>query len=113
MNLSAMHNLFNNVRDQAKIYEKCSERINNPNPDENYECFDDYCLFDLHHDPCEYKNVANQNKYILNMTIDRLNEFKKNLVEQNRPEYDPNADPRCFNGYWDTWMDYNKCNLPK
>lgn len=100
-----MHHLFNDVRGQAKIEEKCSERIAHPNPDENYECFDNYCLFDLHHDPCEYKNVADQNRHVLNETIDRLYEFKKELVRQYLPKYDPNADPRYFDGYWDTWMD--------
>ncbi|XP_050430569.1 arylsulfatase B-like isoform X2 [Adelges cooleyi] len=100
------YQLFYSIRSQARVHDKCSERISKPS--EHYECFNGYCLFDLENDPCEYKNVAKQHPQVLNMTLDMMNEFKKELVKQNRPGIDPNSDPRKFNGYWETWLDHDE-----
>lgn len=110
MDTLTAYNLFYNIRSRAKIDDKCAERINSADPNERYECFDDYCLFDLHQDPCEYRNVGKQNERVLNMTLDMLVQFKKELVLGNRPRVDPNADPKKFNGYWDTWLEHGGSN---
>lgn len=107
MNTLSTYNLFFSIRSQAKIDDKCYDRINSPDPNEHYECFDEYCLFDLQQDPCEYKNIGKQNQQALNMTIDMLNQFKKELVRQNEINVDPNANPSHFDGYWDTWLEGN------
>lgn len=99
------HNLFNSVRSQAKIDDKCVERIFDPNPNENYECFDNYCLFDIQKDPCEYRNIAKQNQQVLNMTLIVLEQYRKEMTKQTIVEIDPNANPSHFDGYWDTWME--------
>lgn len=111
MNSSTACNLFHNVRIQAKISENtCSERISHHDPNEFYDCFDSYCLFNIHRDPCEFQNIATHNRQILNMTIDMLEQFKTEIVKQQQSTIDPNADPRHFNGYWDTWMDSRDVN---
>lgn len=100
------HKLFYGVRSRATITSKCSERISHQDPNaEHYECFDGYCLFDVVQDPCEYRNVGKQNEDILKTTIIMLNRFKKELIEQNPPAIDSNADPRNFDGYWETWLE--------
>lgn len=105
MDTLTTYELFYNVRSQAKIDGKCTERISQSNPDEHYECFDDYCLFDIQQDPCEYRNVAKQNQQAFNATIGMLEQFKKELIKQNESIVNHNADPRYFDGYWETWMD--------
>lgn len=105
MDTLTTYDVFYNVRSRAKIDSKCTERISHTNPDENYECFDDYCLFDLQQDPCEFRNVAKQNQHTFNMTIGILEQFKKELIKQNDTILNFKADPRYFDGYWETWMD--------
>jgi len=107
MDTLTAYDLFYSIRSRAKIDDgKCAERVANANPDERpYECFDDYCLFDVQQDPCEYRNVAEQNRQALAMTVDMLEQFKTEMIEQIIPKIDPNADPRLFDGYWETWME--------
>lgn len=112
MDTLTTYTLFENIRSQAKIDSKCSERISDTNPNENYECFDSYCLFDIQQDPCEYQNIAKNNQQALNMTIDILEQFKKELIKQNIPKIDPKADPLNFDGYWETWMEHNSSDSP-
>lgn len=97
-------NLFRNLRSQAKT--KCPRRVSNPDPNNaNYECFDDYCLFDILQDPCEYQNVAAQNQQVLNMTVEVLGQYRREMVKQYYPKVDLNSNPQYFGGYWDTWME--------
>lgn len=70
-----------------------------------YECFDGYCLFDVHSDPCEYRNVARQNEQVLNMTVALLLQYRREIVRHVYPDVDPNADPTRTDGYWDTWLE--------
>lgn len=112
MDTATTENLFYNLRSQAKIDGKCRERVSDPDPNsEPYDCFDGYCLFDLQRDPCEYQNVAALNQQVLNMTVDMLAQFKKELVKQYYPKVDPNSNPSHFDGYWETWMENNSANL--
>jgi len=105
MDTLTTYDLFYNIRSQAKIDSKCIERIADPDPNGRYQCFDSPCLFDIQQDPCEYQNIASRHPEAFNMTIDLLVQFKKELTMQNYPAIDPAADPRFFDGYWDTWME--------
>lgn len=107
MDASTAENLFYKIRSQARVDgdKLCAQRLSDPDPNNRYECFDGYCLFDLKNDPCEYQNLARENGHILNAIIDLLEQYKKQLVKQNHPTLDPNADPSHFGGYWATWMD--------
>lgn len=107
MDTLTTYDVFYNVRSQAKNNYKCFERISDSDPNKHYECFDDYCLFDVQNDPCEYRNVAKQNQQILNITIDMLEQFKTELIKQYYPKVDPNGNPSYFDGYWDTWMEHS------
>lgn len=105
MNTLTTYELFYNIRSQAKIDNKCPERISSADPNANYECFDNYCLFDVLQDPCEFKNIAKNNQQAFNMTMDMLEQFKSEMIMQIYPTVDPNSNPRFFGGYWDTWME--------
>ncbi|VVC41236.1 Alkaline-phosphatase-like, core domain,Alkaline phosphatase-like, alpha/beta/alpha,Sulfatase, N- [Cinara cedri] len=110
MDTLTTYTLFENVRSQAKVDTKCTERISDYNPNKHYECFDSYCLFDIQQDPCEYRNIAKTNQQALNMTIDMLEQFKKEMIKQVNPEIDPKANPSYFDGYWETWMEHSGSN---
>lgn len=106
--------VFYGVRARAGIGNgTCVDRVSSARPDEPYECFDDYCLFDVHQDPCEYRNVAAQHRDTLNAALDVLNRLRGETVPQYRPDVDPGADPRLFDGYWDTWMEPVGSNVLK
>lgn len=105
MDTLTTYDLFYNVRSQAKVDGKCSERISDPDPNARFECFDSPCLFDIQRDPCEYHNIASRNPEVLNITVDMLGQFKNEMTMQNYPQTDPEADPRFFDGYWDTWLE--------
>lgn len=107
MDTSTVSDLFYSVRSKAKIDRQCVERISDPRPNANYECFDGHCLFDIQNDPCEYRNVRKGNQEILDEMINILERFKKNMTKQNRHDCDPDADPVRFDGYWDNWMEFN------
>jgi len=107
INSSTARDVFYVARSLAKVDgQTCLERVANPNPDQQYECFDGYCLFDILQDPCEYRNVAKQNPQTLNATIHMLERFKKEMTMQvPDPIIDPDADPRRFAGYWEPWLE--------
>ncbi|XP_060859382.1 arylsulfatase B-like isoform X1 [Metopolophium dirhodum] len=107
MNASTARDVFYVARSLAKVDGQiCPERVSNSNPDQQYECFDGYCLFDILQDPCEYRNVAKQNPQTLNATIHMLERFKKEITMQTPfPIVDPDADPRRFAGYWEPWLE--------
>jgi len=101
--------VFNVARSMAKVDGKtCPERVSNP--DQQYECFDGYCLFDILQDPCEYRNLAKQNPQTLEVTIHMLERFKREITKQaTNLIIDPDADPRRFSGYWEPWLEpFNK-----
>lgn len=107
INSSTAPDMFYVVRSQAKVDgQTCPERVSNPKPDQRYECFDGYCLFDTLQDPCEYRNVAEQNPQTLEVTIQMLERFKREMTKQPpTPITDPDADPLRFAGYWDNWLE--------
>lgn len=107
MNASTARDVFYVARSLAKVDgQTCPERVSNPNPDQQYECFDGYCLFDILQDPCEYRNVAKQNPQTLDATIHMLEQFKNEMTMQSPdPLIDPEADPRRFAGYWEPWLE--------
>ncbi|XP_025194249.1 arylsulfatase B-like isoform X2 [Melanaphis sacchari] len=107
MNTLTARDVFYVARSRAKVDgQTCPERVSDPDPDQRYECFDEYCLFDIVQDPCEYRNVAEQNPQMLNQTIDMLRQFKRVMIMQApKPITDPNADPRRFSGYWESWLE--------
>lgn len=105
MNASTARDLFYVALSLAKVDgPKCAERVSNP--DQQYECFDGYCLFDILQDPCEYRNVAKQNPQTLEATIHMLERFKSEITKQATDLIiDPDADPRRFSGYWEPWLE--------
>lgn len=107
MNASTARDVFYIARSLAKVDgQTCPERVSNLNPDQRYECFDGYCLFDTLQDPCEYRNVAEQNPQTLDATIHMLELFKREMAMQApQPIIDPDADPRRFDGYWEPWLE--------
>lgn len=107
MNTSTSRDVFYVARSRAKVDgQTCPERVSDTDPDQRYECFDGYCLFDTLQDPCEYRNVAKQNPQTLAQTIGMLEQFKNEMTMQApKPITDPDADPRRFTGYWEPWLE--------
>ncbi|XP_067010876.2 arylsulfatase B [Anabrus simplex] len=65
----------------------------------------DYCLFDLRTDPCETRNVANNNPDVVQMLQARLRYFNEQLVPQLNKPVDNRSDPANFNNTWMPWLD--------
>ncbi|XP_050061914.1 arylsulfatase B-like isoform X2 [Aphis gossypii] len=107
MNTSAARDVFYVSRSRAKVDgQTCPERVSNLDPDQQYECFDGYCLFDTVQDPCEYRNVAEQNPQMLDQMIDMLKQFKGEMKMQAPKRItDPDANPSRFSGYWEPWLE--------
>lgn len=84
-----------NLRSQADIG-NC--RIDTPTEDINV------ALFDIKNDPCETKNIINDQPEIYKYLQNRLDEFRKELVPQQNKASDPCSNPAFANGTWFTWL---------
>ena len=61
------------------------------------------CLFHIPSDPCEFNNIANNNPYLVQTFLDRLEELKLSMVPPlNRP-IDREGNPALHGGVWQWW----------
>jgi hypothetical protein len=44
------------------------------------QCIEEYCLFDIASDPCEYHNVAKQHPEIVSSMMERLTQFQRTAI---------------------------------
>lgn len=63
------------------------------------------CLFNIPADPCEYHNIADQNPNLVQMLLQKIEDYRKTSVEPRNKPADPNANPKYFGGVWSCWMD--------
>ena len=63
------------------------------------------CLFNIDDDPCEYTNLAEEEKDMLNFMLQLLDKYKATMVPIRNKDYDPNANPKYHNGVWTAWCD--------
>ncbi|XP_053214261.1 arylsulfatase J-like [Panonychus citri] len=62
------------------------------------------CLFNIVQDPCEYNNIASNNKLIVNQMINRINELRQIAIKPVNKPSDPKAAPIYHGGYWTWWL---------
>ena len=63
------------------------------------------CLFNLHDDPCEENNLAEEKPEILTLLLKKYNEVKKIVIPTRRQPSDPACDPKYFNNNWQWWQE--------
>lgn len=63
------------------------------------------CLFNIHEDPCERYNIAEENPQIVRKMARRLEEYRKTMVPPLNKPPTRRADPRYFNYTWSPYMD--------
>lgn len=78
-----------------------------PPPAEPTKCGvkDGPCLFNIQEDPCEYNNMAEKEKDVLNMMLQLLEKYKATMAPIRNKPYDKNADPKLHDGVWTAWCD--------
>ncbi|XP_077531580.1 arylsulfatase B-like [Haemaphysalis longicornis] len=63
------------------------------------------CLFNIHADPCERENIAEENPQIVRKMAKRLEEYRKTMVPPLNKPPTRRADPRYFDYTWAPYMD--------
>ncbi|KAL9955582.1 hypothetical protein ACROYT_G036923 [Oculina patagonica] len=63
------------------------------------------CLFNIEDDPCEYTNLAGEEKEVLQYMLQLLEKYKASMVPIRNKPYDPNANPHYHDGLWTAWCD--------
>uniref|UniRef100_T1IX37 Sulfatase N-terminal domain-containing protein n=1 Tax=Strigamia maritima TaxID=126957 RepID=T1IX37_STRMM len=62
------------------------------------------CLFNIKEDPCEFHNLALDKPDVLQMLLDKLNDYNSTAVPPvNKPD-DPRANPRLHGYAWVPWI---------
>ncbi|KAK3607928.1 hypothetical protein CHS0354_006522 [Potamilus streckersoni] len=62
------------------------------------------CLFHIPSDPCEYYNIADQNKDLVISLLVRLNQYAMTMVPPLNTPVDPAGNPKYHNGTWVPWV---------
>ena len=63
------------------------------------------CLFNIKEDPCEYFNLAQIEKNVLDFMLKMLEAQKTTMVPIRNKPLDENANPKYHNGLWTAWCD--------
>lgn len=82
-----------------------------PENSQPLNCTNPLCLFDLDNDPCESKNLADENTNVVRQMTQRIEfHYRKKLVPQPpRQLYDPNSNPELYNYTYCTWLEPQNC----
>ncbi|KAF2354381.1 Sulfatase N-terminal [Trinorchestia longiramus] len=102
-NPSALDNMTT-TRNSAMV--NCSAPPDNPTSTCRGSNLSHLCLFHIPSDPCEYHDVASENRDIVQVLLQLLYQYNKTAVPiLNKPE-DPLANPKYWNYNWNNWLDY-------
>ncbi|XP_041354167.1 arylsulfatase B-like [Gigantopelta aegis] len=61
------------------------------------------CLFHIPSDPCEFSNIASDNKYLVQLFLDRLEQLESSMVPPLNTPIDPKGNPALHGGVWQWW----------
>ncbi|XP_060557801.1 arylsulfatase B-like isoform X1 [Ruditapes philippinarum] len=62
------------------------------------------CLFHIPSDPCEYNNIAYQNKDLVIQMLARLMQYQNTMVPPLNGPVDPAGNPKYHDGAWVPWV---------
>lgn len=62
------------------------------------------CLFHIPSDPCEYNNIAVQNKDLVIQMLTRLMKYENTMVPPLNGPVDPAGNPKYHDGAWVPWV---------
>lgn len=71
------------------------------------------CLFDIHSDPCETKNLIKDadKQNIVKDLKEKLENYFTQIVPATNRRVDVDSDPKKFNNTWTPWLKCDKKNL--
>ncbi|XP_068631255.1 arylsulfatase J-like [Battus philenor] len=92
------------LRDELRIV--CDQR-NNEQEQTNlcYPQEGTSCLFNIKADPCETRDVSDENPVIVQNMLERLRKEMQRVIPRSKVYRDPRSSPRLLNYTWDTWAD--------
>ena len=62
------------------------------------------CLFHIPSDPCEYNNIAAENKDLVIQMLVRVYQYTMTMVPPLNTPVDPAGNPKNYNGTWVPWV---------
>ena len=64
----------------------------------------DIQLFNIMNDPTEGTEVSAANPEIVDIMIEKLQDYAKGMVKSQKPGVDLQADPKFHKGFWQPWI---------
>ncbi|XP_066922222.1 arylsulfatase B-like [Clytia hemisphaerica] len=74
-------------------------------PEKVTHCIETHCLFNLQNDPCEYNDVSSQYPEIYQQMKNKLEDYKKGMVQSRKQPGDKMSDPQLNGGFWGPWKE--------
>lgn len=98
----------------AKLQKESTLRCDLPKRSTPLTCIKPKCLFDLKNDPCEVKNIIENQQGIAKNLKTKLDEYWKVLMpELPREDMDPLMNPVLYNGTYCTFLENWWCTRTK
>ncbi|CAH0383750.1 unnamed protein product [Bemisia tabaci] len=83
----------------------CSERIAASKLVPPDQCSEAPCLFNIHQDPCEFRDVAAHHPSIVDELRKLYEKYASSFAEPQDHGLDPAALPQNWDGWWTPWLD--------
>ncbi|XP_041472305.1 arylsulfatase I-like [Lytechinus variegatus] len=61
------------------------------------------CLFNIRHDPCEFYNIADWNRDIVERLLKRIDEYRATMVSPRNKPSDTRSNPKYHDNCWVPW----------
>ncbi|GIX69452.1 arylsulfatase B [Caerostris darwini] len=102
----------NEIYDQLRI--TCEKSL----PETAFNCdpIKKPCLFNITDDPCEYKDLPDDNPEIVEQIMEMIMKYKAEAVKPQKKLPDPRADPMCHHFQYVPWLDpeyQSECDFSK
>eukprot|EP00794_Sanderia_malayensis_P018116 gene18116-19926_t len=69
------------------------------------------CLFNMEEDPCEYKDLSQENSEKFTELKEKIDEYRNKMAEPKyKHDADPNSNPRNHGGIWTPWIEEDSGN---
>nr|XP_018914562.1 PREDICTED: arylsulfatase B-like [Bemisia tabaci] len=63
------------------------------------------CLFNIHMDPCEFHDVAEQHPSVVDALQELVESYASEVVPVQNYGFDPASHPKNWDGWWAPWLD--------
>ncbi|XP_078577654.1 arylsulfatase B-like isoform X4 [Branchiostoma floridae x Branchiostoma japonicum] len=88
---------------------KCGEKPANVST--NCKPRDNPCVFNIKEDPCEFNNIADWNKPLVDFLMGRLEAYSETAVPIRNQPTDPRGNPKYHGGVWSPWINLTDTSM--